>query len=138
VEQKDLEKDNVWPPAPAQQSELPDPKKVNQRPIIPTQVTTAKSLLEARLFGAFVFVMCLGFILWMKAIYVSQGSISGKVVIGLPAGLLGGLAFMIEPRILLANVKGAAPQPIIFKILGYAVGAIGVGIGFYLLFRFFK
>ena len=135
MKEQDMDKNKVWPPTPAQQS---DPNEMDQSLIKPKQVTTAKSLREARLFGAFVFVMCLGFTLWMKSIYASQGSISGKVVIGIPAGLLGGLAFMIEPRILLANVKGAPPQPAIFKILGYAVGAIGVGIGFYILFTFFK
>ena len=134
MEDDNLEKDKVWPPAPQHQI---NSNAADQNPIRSPQVTTAKELWQVRLFGVVMFVLFCGFSWFTKADYDAHRGISGKMVIALPAGVLARLAFMIEPRILLAGVKEAAPQPVIFKILGYAIGAVGVGIGFYILHTFF-
>ena len=134
MENEDLEKNKVWPPAPQHQMNL---NAADQNPIQSPQVTTAKELRQVRLFGLVLFVVFCGFSWFTKADYDAHRGVSGKMIIALPTGVLAGLTFMIEPRILLAGVKGAVPQPAIFKILGYAIGAVGVGIGFYILYACF-
>jgi len=123
---EDDDQGRVWPPAPAREE------------TIGLDIQEAKTRREVRLFGVFLFLAGLALAWWIKTDIDSGMRVSGKIVIATPAVLLMSLAFVIEPRIMLANMKGAAPQPAAFKVIGYAVGAVGVAIGFYILFTFFN
>jgi len=123
---EDDNQDTVWPPAPARQG------------TIGLDTQEAKTRRGVRLFGVFLFLAGLALAWWIKSDVDSGMRVSGKIVIATPAVLLASLAFVIEPRIMLANMKGAAPQPAAFKVVGYAVGAVGAAIGFYILFTFFN
>lgn len=123
---EDDDQGTVWPPAPARQEAAGSGAR------------EAKTRREVRLFGVFLFLAGLALAWWIKTDVDSGMKVSGKIVIATPAVLLMSLAFVIEPRIMLANMKGVAPQPAAFKVIGYAVGAVGVAIGFYILFTFFN
>ena len=93
MEDDNLEKDKVWPPAPQHQI---NSNAADQNPIRSPQVTTAKELWQVRLFGLVMFVLFCGFSWFTKADYDAHRGISGKMVIALPAGVLAGLAFMMN------------------------------------------
>ncbi len=98
----------------------------------------AEDRTKGRITGGILLAVGFGLAFYIYSVMTKNGTLDDRVVVLAPIATLCGVAYLIEPRIFIAGLRNGTPQPILFKVLNYAVAILGFAIGMYVRYTFSK